>query len=215
MLPRPCAPATTQQKIHPTSPRKRTNFILQGYLPWYPERVNARPLFPTLIFLGLFSGCHGGTPSSSATPAATAQQRSEAESQRQQLELIPPPSKTRYLAVHSLDMWENPYLTVQANMVTVHVMLADANPSTYGVGGIMRPVGARRQDLNVTLDKLGEALLAIPQSSWPYGRVAAVEEAHKIPVKARPQVGRSAEAAMKTLNDLGIVVYEWSDTGPK
>jgi len=145
----------------------------------------------------------------------TAQQRSQAESQREQLELIPPPSKTRYLSVHSLDTWENPYLTVQANMVTLHVMLADANPSAYGVGGMMRPVGARRQDLNVTLDKLGDALLAIPSSSWPYGRVAAVEEAHKIPVNARAQVGRTTEAAMKTLNDLGIVVYEWSDTGPK
>jgi hypothetical protein len=145
----------------------------------------------------------------------TAAQRSEADSERQELELIPPPSKTRYLNVHTLDAWENPYLTVQANMVTLHVMMADANPSTYGVGGMMRPVGARRQDLNVSLDKLGEALRAIPQSSWPYGRVAAVEEAHKIPVSARPQVGRSTEAAMKTLNDLGIVVYEWSDTGPK
>ena len=176
--------------------------------------VNARLLLPTLLLLAVLSGCHG-TPSPSATPAVTAQQRSEAESQREQLQLIPPPSKTRYLAVHSLDAWENPYLTVQANMVTVHVMLADANPSAYGVGGIMRPTGARRQDLNVTLDKLGEALLAIPQSSWPYGRVAAVEEAHKIPVKARPLVGQSTEAAMKTLNDLGIVVYEWSDTGPK
>lgn len=180
----------------------------------YPERVNARPVFPAIFLLGLLSGCHG-TSSSTTTPAVTAQQRSEAESERQQLELIPPPSKTRYLAVRSLDTWENPYLTVQANMVTLHVMLADANPSTYGVGGIMRPVGARRQDVNVTLDKLGEALLAVPQSSWPYGRVAAVEEAHKIPVSARPQVGRTAEAAMKTLNDLGIVVYEWGDNGPK
>ena len=176
--------------------------------------VNARPFLPTLILLGLLSGCHG-TSSPSATPAVTAQQRSQVESEREQLELIPPPSKTRYLSVRELDAWENPYLTVQANMVTLHVMQADANPSTYGVGGMMRPVGARRLDLNVSLDKLGDALVAIPHSSWPYGRVAAVEEAHKIPVSARPQVGRSTEAAMKTLNDLGIVVYEWSDTGPK
>ena len=176
--------------------------------------VNARPVLPSLILLGLLSGCHE-TPSSSPTPVVTAQQRSQVESEREELDLIPPPSKTRYLSVHSLDAWENPYLTVQANMVTVHVMLADANPSAYGVGGMMRPIGARRQDLNVTLDKLGDALLAIPRSSWPYGRVAAVEEAHKIPVKARPQVGRTTEAAMKTLNDLGIVVYEWGDNGPK
>ncbi|HZL27531.1 MAG TPA: hypothetical protein VFC39_13480 [Acidobacteriaceae bacterium] len=176
--------------------------------------MNARSLFPCLLFLVLLSGCHG-TSSSSATPAVTAQQRSQAESEREELDLIPPPSKTRYLSVHSLDAWENPYLTIQANMVTVHVMLADANPSTYGVGSMMRPIGARRQDLNVSLDKLGDALLAIPRSSWPYGRVAAVEEAHKIPVRARAQVGRTTEAAMKTLNDLGIVVYEWGDNGPK
>src|ERR1700760_3362421 len=176
--------------------------------------VNARPALLTLILLGLLSGCHG-TSSTSVTPAVTAQQRSQVESEREQLELIPPPSKTRYLAVRTLDTWENPYLTVQANMVTLHVMQADANPSAYGVGGMMRPVGARRIDLNVSLDKLGDALVAIPHSAWPYGRVAAVEEAHKIPVSARAQVGRSTETAMKTLNDLGIVVYEWSDTGPK
>lgn len=176
--------------------------------------VNVRPAFPTLILLGLFSGCHG-TSSTSATPAVTAQQRSQIESEREQMDMIPPPSKTRYLSVHTLDAWENPYLTVQANMVTLHVMQADANPSAYGVGGMMRPVGARRVDLNVSLDKLGDALTAIPHDAWPYGRVAAVEEAHKIPVSARPQVGRSTEAAMKTLNDLGIVVYEWGDNGPK
>jgi hypothetical protein len=99
-------------------------------------------------------------------------------------------------------------------MVTVHVMLADANTSDFGVGGLMRPVGARRQDLNVSLDKLGEAMRAIPHSAWPYGRVAAIEEAHKIPAGSRPQVRRTMEATMKTLNDLGVVVYEWNETGP-
>lgn len=131
-----------------------------------------------------------------------------------ELELIPPPSKTRYLAVHSLDAWENPYITAQPDMVTLHVMIADANTTQYGVGGITRPVGARRQDLNLSLDKLGEALRSIPRNSWPYGRVAAVEEAHKIPAAGRPQVRRTVEATMKTLNDLGIVVYEWNESGP-
>jgi hypothetical protein len=196
----------------------RAHIIRQEYLPYrfapcYPVKVNARPLFPSLFVLGLLSGCHGAA--SSATPAQTAAQRSQADAERQELQLIPPPSKTRYLNVHTLDAWENPYLTVQANMVTIHVMLADANPSAYGVGGMMRPVGARRQDLNVSLDNLGEALRAIPQSSWPYGRVAAVEEAHKIPASARPQVGRTTEATIRTLTYLGIVVYEWGDNGPK
>jgi hypothetical protein len=177
--------------------------------------VNVRLIFPVLFVACLLSGCHGA-PSlpSSASESAKAQQRQQADSEREELDLIPPPSKTRYLAVHTLDAWENPYLTVQANMVTLHVVLADANPTDLGVGGLMRPMNARRQDLNVSLDKLGEALRAIPRSAWPYGRVAAVEEAHKIPASGRPQVRRTMEAAMKTLGDLGIVVYEWNENGP-
>ena len=127
--------------------------------------------------------------------------------------MIPPPSKTRYLSVHSLEAWENPYLTVQADMVTMHVMVADANPTTYGVGGLMRPTNARREDLNIAPEKLGEALRSIPHSAWPYGRVVAVEEAHKIPASGRPQVRRTMETTMKTLGELGIVVYEWNDSG--
>jgi hypothetical protein len=40
-----------------------------------------------------------------------------------------------------------------------------------------------------------------------------VEEAHEVPVSARPQVRRNMETVIKTLNDLGVVVYEWSDSG--
>jgi hypothetical protein len=137
----------------------------------------------------------------------------EVEAARQELDLIPPPSKSRYLAVTSLTSWENPYLTVQENMVTLHVMLADANTSDLGVGGMLRPVGARRQDLNVRMSDLPSALEAVPANSWPYGRVVAVEEAHKTPASAQPAVRRNVEATMKTLGDLGVVVYEWNDGG--
>jgi len=71
-------------------------------------------------------------------------------------------------------------------------------------------MGARRQDLNVRIGELPAALNAVPQSSWPYGRVVAVEEAHEIPVAARPEVRRNLEAVVKTLGDLGVVVYEGS-----
>jgi hypothetical protein len=142
-----------------------------------------------------------------------AQRQQEISLARQQLELIPPPSKTRYMAVKSLSVWENPYLTVQGSMVTLHVLQADANPSPLGVGGILRPIGARRQDEPVRVNDLPTALNAIPQNYWPYGRVIAVEEAHGIPVSARPEVRRNVETVIKTLNDLGVVVYEWSDSG--
>jgi hypothetical protein len=60
---------------------------------------------------------------------------------------------------------------------------------------------------------LPTALNAIPESSWPYGRVVAVEEAHEVPVSARAVVRRNVETVIRTLSDLGVVVYEWSDTG--
>ena len=132
---------------------------------------------------------------------------------RQELEQVPPPSKTRYLAVKSLTNWENPYLTIQGSMVTLHVTVADANTSGLGEGGILRPTGARRQDLNVRTTDLPAALNAVPASAWPYGRVVALEEAHDAPASARPELRRNMEAAIKTLGDLGVVVYEWQEGG--
>jgi hypothetical protein len=157
----------------------------------------------------LLAGCSrasAGTKPATASPQAI-------ESAREQLDLIPPPSKTRYMAVHSLSTWENPYLTIEDNMATLHVTLADANPSQLGVGGMLRPVGARQQDLTIRLSDLPAALNAVPQDSWPYGRVIAVEEAHDTPAAARPAVRRTVEAAIKTLGDMGVVVYEWNDGG--
>jgi hypothetical protein len=164
----------------------------------------AAALFPMLL-----TGCNRAA---AGTPVATANPR-EVETARQQIELIPPPSKTRYMAVHCLSMWDNPYLTVQGNMVTLHVTLADANTSDMGVGGMLRPVGARRQVLNVRTSDLPASLNAVPEDSWPYGRVVAIEEAHDTPASARPAVRRNMEAAIKTLGDLGVVVYEWNAAG--
>jgi hypothetical protein len=155
----------------------------------------------------LLTGCKrvaAGTTIPVASPQAI-------ESAREQMDLIPPPSKTRYMAVHSLETWQNPYLTVQENMATLHVTVADANPSEVGVGGLLRPVSARRQDLTIRVSDLPAALDAVPENSWPYGRVVAIEEAHDAPTSARPAIRRNVEATIKTLSDLGVVVYEWSD----
>src|ERR1017187_2379537 len=157
----------------------------------------------------LLTGCKrasAGTTVTTASPQVI-------ETARQQIELIPPPSKTRYMAVHSLSGWENPYLTVQENMATLHVTLADANPSDMGEGGMLRPVGARRQDLNVRVSDLLAALNAIPGSCRPYGRGVPVEEAHNAPPSARPEARRNMEAAIKPLGALGVVVYEWNEGG--
>jgi len=171
-------------------------------------------LLPALLLPIAQTGCSRTAASSVAeTKAIAAEEQQEINLARQQMELIPPPSKTRYMAVKSLNLWENPYLTVQGAMVTLHVVQADANTSDLGVGGMLRPMGARRQELNVRVSDLPTALNAVPQNYWPYGRVVAVEEAHEVPVSARPQVRRNMETVIKTLNDLGVVVYEWSDSG--
>ncbi len=165
-------------------------------------------LFPT-------SGCTRSAPASlSDGRAVVAQQQQVNDEIRKELELIPPPSKTRYLAVKSLSSWENPYITVQGGMVSLHVTLADANTSTLGQGSMLRPVGARRQNLDVRAGELPAALNAVPQSAWPYGRVIAVEEAHDAPVNARPQIRRNMEIVIRSLGDLGVVVYEWNEGGP-
>jgi len=157
------------------------------------------------------TGCNSSSSATVSTATLAEQQRQALDSARQQLELIPPPSKTRYMSVRTLTSWENPYLTVQGDMVSLHVLMADANTSDLGQGGLLRPVGARRRNLDIRLSDLPTALNAIPTGSWPYGRVIAVEEAHGVPPAARAQVRRNVESVYKTLGDLGIVVYEWNE----
>jgi hypothetical protein len=152
-------------------------------------------------------GCHS-RPQNAPTPEARAEQQAELDMDREQLEMIPPPSKSRYMSIRTFDSWENPYLTVQSSMVELHVTRGDANTTPLGVGGMLRPVGARREELNLSMEDLGKAITAVPQDAWPYGRVVAIEEAHQTPASAEPAVRRNMEVAIARLNDLGIVVYD-------
>jgi len=77
---------------------------------------------------------------------------------------------------------------------------------------MLRPAGARQQDVIIRTSDLPAALSAVPENSWPYGRVVAVEEAHDTPQAARPAVRRTVEATLKTLGDLGVVAYEWNES---
>ncbi len=184
-----------------------------------PMLPHPRPLASALLIAALapITGCTSSAPATPAqtdTRAVVAQQEQLNNQVRQELEQIPPPSKTRYLAVRSLTSWENPYITVQGGMLTLHVTLADANTSALGQGGMLRPTGARRQNLDIRVGELPAALNAVPQSAWPYGRVIAVEEAHEAPAGARPEIRRNMESVMRSLGDLGVVVYEWTEGGP-
>ena len=169
-------------------------------------------LLPATLLLALTGCTH--TTTTADTRAAAAEHAREIAAVRDDIDRIPPPSKTRYMAIKTLTSWENPYLTVQGQMVTLHVLMADSNTSGLGQGGLLRPIGARREDLNIRMDDLPAALNAVPQTAWPYGRVIAIEEAHDTPPSARPQVRRNIESTIRTLTDLGVVVYEWQDGGP-
>jgi hypothetical protein len=133
----------------------------------------------------------------------------ERDRQRAQLELIPLPTKSLYVDVHEPGAWVNPFLSVGADAFTLRITLADANPSTMGRGTVLRPEGARRQELQLRPGDLADAVVAIPPGAWRYGRVIAVAESPLASRKDRPKIRRNVEAAIQQLNDLGIVVEEW------
>jgi hypothetical protein len=141
--------------------------------------------------------------------AAAQASATEKDSQRAALAHIPLPTKSMYVDVHEAGAWVNPFLSVDTTTLNLRVTLADANPSTMGQGGVLRPEGARRQELQLRPADLAQALIALPPSAWRYGRVIAVAESPIANPKDRPKVRRNVEAAIQQLNDLGIVVEEW------
>jgi hypothetical protein len=131
------------------------------------------------------------------------------DQQRAQLEQIPLPTKSMYVDVHDATQWQNPFLSVGPNYVSLRVLFADVNPSTATQGTLLRPAAARRQELQVRVSDLDKAVAAIPGGAWRYGRVVAVAETPDVPAKERPQMRRNLETVIRQLNDLGIVVEEW------
>ena len=133
----------------------------------------------------------------------------ELDQERTALEQIPLPTKSLYIDIHDPAAWSNPFLSVGADVITLRVLMSDANPSSAGQGSMLRPVAARRQELQLRPSDLDRAVVAIPAGAWPYGRVIAIAESSVAAPKDRPMVRRNVEAAIKRLNDLGIVVQEW------
>jgi hypothetical protein len=131
------------------------------------------------------------------------------DQQRAELAHIPLPTKSLYIDVHEPSAWANPFIAVDADWVNLRITMADANPSTVGEGTMLRPDAARRQEIQVRPGDLTEALIALPDGAWHYGRVVAVAESPLASRKDRPKVRRNVEAVIQRLNDLGIVVEEW------
>lgn len=133
----------------------------------------------------------------------------ELDKERAELEQIPLPTKSLYIDIHDPAAWDNPFLSVGPDTITLRILLPDANPSPAGQGSLLRPEAARRQQLELRPSDLDKAVAAIPAGAWPYGRVIAVAESPSAAPKDRPKVRRNVEAAIKQLNNLGVVVEEW------
>jgi hypothetical protein len=151
------------------------------------------------------SVAHNATKAEHQAQAAA----TERDQERAQLEQIPLPTKSLYIDIHDPAAWGNPFLSVGAETVALRILLPDANPSPLGQGTLLRPVAARRQELQLRLSDLGEAVAAIPAGAWRYGRVIAVAESPSAAPKDRPMARRNVEAVIRELNDLGVVVEEW------
>jgi hypothetical protein len=136
--------------------------------------------------------------------------QSKEDTARQELEEILPPSKSRYLSVRTKDAYQNPFLVVHPETVTLTIIFPDQNPNAFGTGGMLRPVNARREQLEVRMADLPTALSSLPPDVWPYGRVVAIEEGPGARRPERVAIRRNVEATIQILNDLGVVVDEWT-----
>jgi hypothetical protein len=175
------------------------------------------------LYLGLallLAGCGNvqhtpavtGTLSPSlAQPDGRQAARAKLDAERTELEKIPPPLKSHYLSVASANAWQNPFVVVGTDSLKVIVMMGDANPSQVGAGGLLRPAGARKDIEEIQPAKLAELLSDLPANAWPYGRVVAIEESKQPERKDRVAMRRNMEAAIATLNNLGVVVNEWNE----
>jgi hypothetical protein len=172
------------------------------------------PVIALAVGLGV-SSCHSGQEAVAgvAQTAVKAEQKAQAraterDNQRAQLAAIPLPTKSLYVDVREPSAWTNPFISVGTDMMSLRILMADANTSDIGEGTMLRPTAARRQEVQLRPSELASAVIAIPPSAWPYGRVIAIVEA-PAERKDRPKVRRNVEAAIQQLNDLGIVVEEW------
>jgi len=166
------------------------------------------------------AGCSKSAPANTAANSAAgpvsvaaAAKPDQLALERAELEKIPSPLKSHYLAVATASAWQNPFVVVGTDSLKVLVLMGDANPSPMGAGGVLRPVGARRDIEVIAPDKLGEMLSDLPASTWPYGRVVAVEESKQQERADRAAMRRNMEKTLQTLSSLGVVANEWNEPG--
>jgi hypothetical protein len=190
---------------------------LTAFPPIGPHGRWKASLLPLALFCALLpvvTGCKTDASTSEPAQPTVRQARQAAQSKmdadRQELEQIPPPSKNRYLSVRTRDAYANPFLVVHPHTVTVSIVYRDQDPAAFSAGGALRPAKARKQEVDVRIEDLPQAIAALSPDVWPYGRVVAIEESPTAPRAERVAIRRNVEATIQILNDLGVVVDEWT-----
>jgi hypothetical protein len=130
-------------------------------------------------------------------------------SARQELSQIAPPLKSVYLNINQESQWQNPFLSVEQNMIQLRIYLPDENSSPIDRGGITRLSSARKQVVNVRLAELPRALASLPDGAWPYGRVIAIGKEKKTP-QNRAWFPDHLDITVRALQDMGVVVDDWN-----
>lgn len=182
--------------------------------------MKSLPAIAAVALLASVAGCSHSAPHPVSRIEAATRAREQAAQQararaaaldddRQQLDAIPLPSKNAYMGIHTRQSWTNPFLIVSKSTVSLSILYPDYGPAHAPGDSFLRPVAARRRVLELRLSDLPEALVAVPQTTWPFGRVVAVEEDPTAAPADRPQVRRNLEAAEQVLSDLGVVAYDW------
>ncbi|MHB1793931.1 MAG: hypothetical protein ACYCPO_03100 [Acidobacteriaceae bacterium] len=154
------------------------------------------------------SGCrnHGNTFDMSRHAAQWAAAKTAA---RQELAQIPPPLKSVYLNIDQEPQWQNPFLSIEQNMIQLRIYLPDENASPVDRGGLTRMSSARRQVVNIRLAELPQALSSLPDGAWPYGRVVAIGREKETP-QNRAWFPNHLAITVYALQDMGVVVDDWN-----
>jgi hypothetical protein len=184
----------------------------------FPLGRRPRSLVPEFalfcVLLPVLTGCTSSGSGSATSRAEVRQERQAQQSKmdqaRQELEQVPPPSKNRYLSVRTKEAYANPFIVVHPQTVTLTIIFRDQDPDAFSAGGILRPAKARKQEVDVRLADLPQALSSLSPDVWPYGRVVAIEESPTAPRTERVAIRRNVESTIQILNDLGVVVDEWT-----
>jgi hypothetical protein len=104
---------------------------------------------------------------------------------------IPAADLEKYKSVRDAKDWANPYLIVKANGIEV---IAKTIPSGREV---------------VAVGDLREALMTLPSTAWPYGRVVAIQPSGLGGSGDRTPIARNMQIAQDVLKALPVVVDPW------